>query len=142
MIKPSKECDFCIKQRDHGGECNGRYKNTPCLYFEHDIRGERLRDEAILQVHFGENLPNCFDTITVIIQGIEKDIEIYRIDKIEWDRSGRNSGLIGVLLHISYGYWSDQNGIIPVKPDLRLIVNKPSRKDGNDFIERGEGLDS
>jgi hypothetical protein len=115
------ECIYCKRHHDHGGKCQGTYKVTPCLLFERDPRGKwEYMLDTTLQVRFGSDIPQPFiDTNNYEICGIDKTLQIIKINKIEWNIDAK--GLRGIIIYADIRYWSDENGVIADKPKLRLI---------------------
>lgn len=113
-----RECDFCKKEIIHGGKCGGRWDDKPCLLYERDERGKWQRTKVTLEVPLGHPLPIIGESIEVTIRDVEKTIRVYSIDQISWDN---RSGLRGVILDLTIGYWTEENGVITEKPKLTVV---------------------
>jgi len=113
------ECRVCLKEINHGGKCYGRTIDRTCLIFERDPRGQRLSMKGKLPIDFGDEIPKVGEEVKVTIGGIHKTIEVQQIKSVEWDKGKR--GLQGVVLIISFWYWSDENGQLANKPKLSIV---------------------
>lgn len=117
------ECDVCIRQQNHGGDCRGKWDMKPCLIFERDPRGTQVYENVKIPVPFWSDIPEVNkDTTDYTLGGVDKTIRIMKIDKIEWDKN--KQGLHGIILHVRIMYWSDENGQVPKKskkPMLQVI---------------------
>jgi len=116
------ECDYCLKQIDHGGECQGKQQTQSCLLFQRDIRGKQAQMRVLLPIPFGNDIPNYIDQIKLVISGIDKTVQLLRIHHVDWLENGK--GLAGVELDITISYWTEENGVLPKivdRPQLKLI---------------------
>lgn len=128
------ECDNCIRQIQHGGQCYGKDNSKPCLIYEKDPKGKWLVTEAKLEVPIGYPLPNVKDKLEVVFKDVDKTIEVLKIlhleysytqkiiyNKINRAKSKDQKRIDGILIGIRFGYWSEENGVIQDKPKLRLV---------------------
>lgn len=116
-----KECDYCKKELQHDGNCRGKWDSKPCLLFERDPRGKWIREDVWYCLNLGGKIPRPKEEIeaTILRCNIDKKIKVYAINNAEWD-IGRK-GLVGIKIGLSVGYWSDEGGIVPEKPKLKLV---------------------
>jgi len=117
-----RECDFCLKEQVHGGDCRGKWDGKPCLLFERDPRGRWIREDTWFHLKLGGPIPKPKEEIeaTFIMGNVDKKIKVYAINNARW-KNDNKGGLSGILIGLSVGYWSDEGGIIHGKPKLRLI---------------------
>ena len=113
------ECDYCLKHVVHGGNCPGKSDGKLCIMFERDPRGVWVRVRNKITVSLGREIPNPDSEIEVTINGVDKTLKIYKIHKIEWAFGPK--GMQGLTIHFSGGYWSDENGVVVKRPELRLV---------------------
>lgn len=118
----NKECDCCKKKIKHGGECSGKWDGKSCLLFERDPRGKWVREDSWLHLDLGSPIPRVEEEIELVFIGsnIEKKVKIYAINNVRWKKDNKG-GLIGISIGLSIGYWSDEGGVVPEKPKLRLV---------------------
>lgn len=118
------ECYTCIREIQHGGQCQGKDGSVPCLAYVQDPRGRRewLRSTEI-DVPLGRDIPRLYEPYTGWeIDGVDKTITITYIYGVEWSKS--KGGLLGVEMIVDLWYWSHENGELPPdKPKLRLVKN-------------------
>lgn len=112
-----EECDYCI--RKHNNKCYGKDSNKLCLYYKKDPRGKWEIKNVGMRISLGNPIPDVGETTEITCNGIDKTIKIYKINYVYWNTEGK--GLQGIVLGITCGYWTEEGGIIPQKPDLKVI---------------------
>lgn len=115
------ECDYCKNHIRHDGKCPGKYNNIiPCLNYEKDPRGKLVYEDCILNLPFYLDAPELNkDCKYYQIGGINKTIQIIRINKISWHKD--KTGLHGIKIYAEIRYWSEENGVIKKTPKLTLV---------------------
>lgn len=114
------ECDYCIKQAQHGGKCYGKYDNNPCLIFEKDPRGKWVVEDRRIRIPLGYPIPKIDDEVELVLGEVDKKVKINGIKNMEWEIEGKK-GIRGLIIKVIMGYWSDENGEWKDKPVLRLV---------------------
>lgn len=115
-----RECDYCKREEQHGGECGGKWDKKPCLIFDRDPLGKIVYDEAIFHIPFFLDPPELRNDCDYYeINGVPKTIQFISIKSMEWHKD--KTGLHGIKMVAAIRYWSDENGIISDKPKFKLI---------------------
>lgn len=100
-----RECDYCLKQISHNGDCPGKWLTQPCLIFERDPRGKQAQMRVLLQILLGFDIPGIVEPVELIISGIVKTAKIIRIHHVGWLENGK--GLVGIELDSIISYWTE-----------------------------------
>lgn len=84
------QCAYCIRNMQHGGECNGKQDFKSCTLFKQDPRGCIRNRDTILEVPlFFEFTPLNVWSNDWELNGHDTEVKIKRIYGLNWDKRGK-----------------------------------------------------
>lgn len=94
------QCAYCIRNRQHGGECNGKQDLKSCTLFKQDSRGCIRNTDTRLEIPlFFQITPLNVWSNDWEIKGHDTEVKINRIYGLDWDKT---KGLLRLHCNIDY----------------------------------------
>lgn len=85
------QCAYCIRNRQHGGECNGKQDLKSCTLFKQDPRGCIRNENISIKIPVLHTIPPLkFWWKGWEINGIDTEIKLNHILGLGWDKDNVN----------------------------------------------------